>query len=452
MAALCAAAADVTVDNIRYTLRKSNTLSCAAANKSALVDVRIPETVRLGGIDYYVTEIEAKGFSKCPNLQTIDIPNSVKKIGINAFYNCKELHTVVMPDNAEVKVYEGNYGYGKQGIFKGCVKLANVSGHDIPYPRYVIYDAFYNCEDTPFYTTILTEGSAELASREFPKEESAPTIVYVTGQEQTFTPKAFTPDTIDLNIPATTAVNERTFAMIIGNENYKRVAPVDFAANDARVFGQYCERTLGLPKNNIRTYPDATYGDFVSAINDLRNISAVYDGKIKVIVYYAGHGIPDESSRDAYLLPVDASGTDVSACYPLSKFYDELSSLNAEQVVAFIDACFSGSQRGNGMLANARGVRLRPRDIAAKGNLIVISAASADQPALPYEEKGHGIFTYYLLRKLNETSGNIALGDLTDYLSSEVARQSVVVNHKLQLPMINFAPGLHSTWRTLRLK
>ena len=35
----CLAADNVVVDNIRYTLQKNNTLSCAAANKDALVDV-----------------------------------------------------------------------------------------------------------------------------------------------------------------------------------------------------------------------------------------------------------------------------------------------------------------------------------------------------------------------------------------------------------------------------
>jgi hypothetical protein len=448
------AASSVTIDGIRYTLRKNNTLSCRAVNKDALVNVELPQTVRVDGFDYQVGSIEIEGFRNCNNLKSITIPNSVKKIGRCAFSDCKELESVVMPDDGKAEIFSGYYGSGRVGIFKGCVKLSKVSGHDLPYPGYVIFDAFCNCDDTPFYATILKEGSANLASRTYPKKEQPATVII---REQTATApnpaaKTFTPDAVDLDIPVSQQTNDRTFALIIGNENYKRVAPVDFADNDAQTFGRYCELTLGVPRSNIRTYIDATYGDMVAAINDIKSIAEVYDGNIKVIAYYAGHGVPDENSRNAYLLPVDATGSDTNTCYPLNKFYEELGSLNAKQVIAFIDACFSGSTRGDGMLTSARGVRLRPRDLEASGNMVILTAASGNQSALAYDTKGHGIFTYYLLNKLRETGGNVSIGELADYVSTEVARQSIVVNRKLQLPAVNFAPSLHSQWRELKLK
>ena len=66
-------------------------------------------------------------------------------------------------------------------------------------------------------------------------------------------------------------------------------------------------------------------------------------------------------------------------------------------MVTLIDACFSGSLRGEGMLASARGIKLKPRDVKIGGNMVVISAASGDQTALPFPEKSHGLFTYFLL-------------------------------------------------------
>lgn len=605
---ICAHAADnVVVDHIRYTLQKDNTLKCAADNKDALVDVVLPEIVRLNGIDYYVTRVDREGFRKCKNLKTIELPNTVKHIGINAFNDCKNLESAVMPDEAEAAIFSGTYGYGRQGIFKGCTKLTTVSGHDIPYPRYLIYDAFHDCKEVPFYNTILTEGSANLTARTFKTagftdfassrlkrsveewqlrkpyetvaqwenrvndasrkamidetlatlkheyiEQNAPhsprgklgdyvrdfeffpvklggnfgtvyaAVPYSDSQqfkaawqdavispvygvmddnlavlsckfivngkeypsarsyaEDDFAPlalniaplsavkeyeqmaqsddlknksKKFTPDVIDLNIPQSDISNNRMFAVIIGNENYQRVAPVEFAANDAKVFAKYCERTLGIPQQNIRTYFDATYGDIIAAMRDIKDIASAYDGDIKVMVYYAGHGVPDESNRNAYILPVDATGSDLEGCYSLGKLYEELGSLNAELVVAFVDACFSGSLRGDGMLASARGIRLRPRELQASGNLVIVSAASGEQSALPYEEKGHGIFTYYMLQKLNESNGDVNLGELSDYITTEVARQSVVMNHKLQTPTVKFSPSLTDNWRELKIK
>lgn len=51
---------------------------------------------------------------------------------------------------------------------------------------------------------------------------------------------------LDINIPETNEENKKTFAVIIGNENYERVTKVKYALNDAKVFASYCKKTLGL--------------------------------------------------------------------------------------------------------------------------------------------------------------------------------------------------------------
>ncbi len=222
--------------------------------------------------------------------------------------------------------------------------------------------------------------------------------------------------------------------------------------NDARIFAKYCERTLGIPESNIRTYYDATFGDILAAMDDVKNIADAFNGDIDIIFYYAGHGMPDESNRNAFLIPIDATGTQPEACYPLSRLYGQLSELKAKSVVAFIDACFSGSLRGDGMLASARGIKIKPREIPAKGNLVVLSAASGDQTAFPYHEKGHGLFSYYLIKKINESKGEATLGEIADYVSSEVAKQAVVVNQKPQTPGVKASLDLGTAWRELRLR
>ena len=47
---------------------------------------------------------------------------------------------------------------------------------------------------------------------------------------------------------------------------------------------------------------------------------------------------------------------------------------------------------------------------------------------LPYHNEAHGIFTYFLLKKFQETKGNVSLGDLSEYLEKEVTIQSLKVN------------------------
>ena len=259
-------------------------------------------------------------------------------------------------------------------------------------------------------------------------------------------------DPIDVNLPKATEPRDNTFAVIIGNEDYKYVAAVPFAARDAAIFAKYCRVTLGLPDDNIRLYTNATYGDILDAIDDIKTISEVYNGDIRVIFYYAGHGVPDEATRNAYLLPVDARSQQLKTCYPIEKLYAELGSLKAHSVTLLLDACFSGSQRGDGMLMSARGVALKPRTDEPKGNMVAISAATGEETAYPYAEKRHGMFTYYLLSKLQESGGDVTLGELCDYITTKVSQQSVKVNRKQQTPTVMPSPEIETSWRTLPLR
>jgi hypothetical protein len=256
---------------------------------------------------------------------------------------------------------------------------------------------------------------------------------------------------VDLNIPETKSKNDKTFAVIICNENYGLVAGVPMAQNDGTTFAKYCEKTLGLPKDNIRLYKDASYGIMIRALRDIEAIAAAYQGDLKVIFYYAGHGIPNEQTKDAYLLPVDADGKQTDGCYSLKKLYSQLGALNAHSVVVFLDACFSGSKRDDGMLVAARGVAVKPKEEAPTGNMIIFSAASGDETAMPYKEKGHGLFTYYLLKKLQDTKGDVTLSELGKYIKTNVRQKSTVVNKKPQTPSVVSAAGMTGSWENLKM-
>lgn len=254
------------------------------------------------------------------------------------------------------------------------------------------------------------------------------------------------------NIPVTNVRNDKTFAVIIANENYRRESRVEFAKNDGEVFKEYCIKTLGLPANNVHFVADATLNDIRAEINWLTRIADAFPGEANIIFYYAGHGIPDESSRTSYLLPVDGFGSDVSTGYKLDDLYQILGNLPAKSVTVFMDACFSGAERGGDMLASARGVAIRAQPGRPTGNMVVFSAAQGDETAFPHREKGHGMFTYFLLKKLQETKGDVTLGELGDYITTNVRQQSIIVNKKSQTPMVTPATTMESTWRNRKLR
>ncbi len=256
---------------------------------------------------------------------------------------------------------------------------------------------------------------------------------------------------VDENIPETNTKNSNTFAVIIANEDYQSVAPVPYALNDGKIFREYCLKTLGIPEKQIKYIPNATGNQIKAQINWLQTLAEVFTDP-HIIFYYAGHGIPDESSRTAYLLPVDGIGTDVSTGYKLDDLYAVLGKMPAENVTVFMDACFSGSKREEGMLASARGVAIKARSGMPQGNMVVFSAAQSDETAYPNNEEKHGMFTYFLLKKLQDTQGDVTLQELGEYITLNVSQQSILLNGKSQTPCVTPSASLDASWREWKLK
>lgn len=270
-------------------------------------------------------------------------------------------------------------------------------------------------------------------------------------QQNIKTPVASRSD-IDSNIPRGKDINPDLFAVVIANENYKRESLVEYASNDGAVFSKYLNTTLGVPAENIHTVHDATLNEIRGELDWLKSVGEAYNGEASLIVYYAGHGIPDEKDRTGYLLPVDGYGTNVSTGMPLNEFSRQLGQIPSRLTLIFLDACFSGAVRDGGMLAQARGVTMKvKKPNMVNGNMIVFSASADDQTAAKYDQEQHGMFTYYLLKKFQETQGKLTLGDLADSVQKDVSRQSVVTNGKPQTPTVHVSPSLAETWRSLRL-
>lgn len=257
---------------------------------------------------------------------------------------------------------------------------------------------------------------------------------------------------VDIDIPLTNSISDNTFAVIISNEDYQSEANVSFAINDGFIFATYCNKVLGLPEKNIHFRQNATLNNMKREIDWLKQVIGAYKGDAKVIFYYAGHGIPDEKENSTYLLPVDGYGTDTTTGYSLDDLYRALSEFPSQSVTIFLDACFSGSKREEGMLTAARGIVVKAKQAEPIGKMVIFSAAQGDETAFPYKEKGHGMFTYYLLKGLQKTKGNISMSELSNFVTNEVQRFSIVVNGKMQTPTIITSATLGDTWKEWKLK
>ena len=253
---------------------------------------------------------------------------------------------------------------------------------------------------------------------------------------------------IDINIPATNFDNKNTFAVIIGNENYKNEQKVDYAINDAKSFNNYAIKTLNIPKSQVHFVKDATYGSLLSEFDWINQVSEAYKGKAKIIFYYAGHGMPDDYTKDAYLLPVDGYSTNTKSAVKLDDMFNSFTQYPAKSVTVFLDACFSGDAR-NGMLTAGRGVKIRPKNNILKGNLVVFSAVSGKETAHPYKEKQHGMFTYFLLKEIQAKKGDINYFELENYIKDNVYKKSVVLGNP-QNPQTNVSDEVKDVWQDWR--
>ena len=254
---------------------------------------------------------------------------------------------------------------------------------------------------------------------------------------------------VDIDIPNNNLEYPLRFALIIGNEDYSskqvdlnKEINVDFARNDASAFKEYAIKVLGIPESNIIFLLDATTGQMKQAIAKTNLIIKNAKGKAEVFVYYAGHGLPDEVTHEPYLIPVDISGQNARDGIKLNDLYAKLTEYPSKRIIVFLDACFSGGARNKELVAT-RGVKVRPTESLLQGNIATLSAVSGEQVALPYKDKHHGFFTYYLLKKLKDTRGNITFKELSSYLDEILPLQSVLLNDKEQTPVVRI--GINPT-------
>lgn len=258
---------------------------------------------------------------------------------------------------------------------------------------------------------------------------------------------------VDRNIPVSSGSYENKFALIVGNENYKKYQTglssemnVDYARNDAMVFKDYLIKTFGFTEQNVYLLLDATAGEMGQKMDLITRRISKAEGEAELIFYYAGHGLPSEATGIPYLIPVDVSGTNLEHAIKLADVFQDLAETNASRITVFLDACFSGGGRASGLLA-ARSVKIKPMDANITGNMIVFSSTTGEQSALPYHAEKHGLFTYYLLKKLQETSGDLTYGDLADYLGKKVPSESLRINEKEQDPEVRVSYEVAEVWR-----
>ncbi|MEN6466749.1 MAG: caspase family protein [Syntrophaceae bacterium] len=242
-------------------------------------------------------------------------------------------------------------------------------------------------------------------------------------------------------------------ALVIGISKYReeKIPAVKYAVRDAEVMAKYLENLGGIPKANIQVLTDdkASKSDIQGYIEDW--LPRRVNKNSTVFVYYSGHGAPDPQGKNAFIVPYEGQPDFPSKLYPLQAMYDSLSKLPASEVVVMLDSCFSGAKGRSISPEGSRPLVMTLNPIVPANNkVIVMAGASGSQISSDFDRAQHGLFTYYILRGMRgeadrKRTGSVELGDLFQYVKSNVAEKASLELNRDQTPVIlpseNIAAG-----------
>jgi len=230
----------------------------------------------------------------------------------------------------------------------------------------------------------------------------------------------------------------------VGQYNSSAIPQLRYAVADAELVHRVLVSQGGFKKENVllltdKTERKPTLRDLKWALGTFLARSAKKDDLI--VIFYAGHGAPEIDPRGAesdglakYLVPTDADPNDLySTGLPMDEFQTIFDRIEADRVVVFLDACYSGAAGGR-TFASRRTRATRVDEVfldrltRSKGRAI-ITASRGSEVSLEVPELGHGLFTHYLVQGLRgaadlDRDGIVSLQEVYQYLEQQVAQKS----------------------------
>ena len=250
----------------------------------------------------------------------------------------------------------------------------------------------------------------------------------------------------ELKAPPPPAPTRDRWAVVIGAGRYEspEIPRLRYTVPDAEALYEVLIGPGGFKKEHVllitdRTEKKPTLRNIKWSLGTFLARSAKKDDT--VVIFFAGHGAPEVDQRGVerdgfakYLVPSDAEPDDLySSGLPMDELNTIFARIEAERVVVFLDACYSGAAGGR-TFASKKTRSAHVDDLflerltQSKGRAI-ITASRATEVSIELPELGHGIFTYYLVEGLKGAAdlnrdGIVSLQELYEYVEREVARKS----------------------------
>jgi len=262
---------------------------------------------------------------------------------------------------------------------------------------------------------------------------------------------------IDRDIPILPNTGSEKFALIIGNEGYanentklSKNFNSPYARQDALSFKKYAINILGVKESNIIFILDGTKKEMHEGLLSITDrVKKVKDGA-ELVVYYSGQGLADTNTLAPYLMPIDVATNNLTEGISLDFLYQTVWESRSTKSLIVLDASFNNGGRNMG-LRGPSAKKVVPRREVISGNTVVFSAVNENYTARTYPEMKHGLFTYYFLKALKESHGNISYRELDNYLRTKVSEQAVLLNTE-QVPIALVSIAISDVWQNWKIR
>jgi len=250
----------------------------------------------------------------------------------------------------------------------------------------------------------------------------------------------------------------KKYAIIIGISDYLNLpktskkegdlVDLKYAANDALAFKRFLENAnLSGGQWEIHFFIDdsATTTKVDAALTDILTRANARD---LIFIFFSGHGRSHPArEKDVYLLTHDFRLGDYRSGYSYSLLRDLISDTRAEHVLAFIDACRSGtigfSSKGDQTQVPLSQKILGERLAQTPANRVIFTSGRGIQLSWEDETFKKSVFTHFLIKGLEGAAPEhknpqfIDLGELADYVTKQVSEYTKTHPKMVsQIPML----------------
>ncbi len=228
------------------------------------------------------------------------------------------------------------------------------------------------------------------------------------------------------------------YAILVGIELYQKqdqLSPLKYCAEDVDLVRETLLLECGYDEGNIVVMKEADkinlkpmFRPYRGPLMDrLREVLKKTVAEDSVLFFFSGHGLLDENTGLGYLATVDTNTnqlpTTALAMSELRRMLTDPDICQAQSKLVILDCCHAGAKGATAAVKGAAAPGEVGRALQGAKGLFTLGSCTSKQISLEFDDKKHGLFTYYLIEGLKGVSLNKAPADTN--------RDGLVTDHEL---------------------